>query len=60
MHISAKHIEGVFAAVLLTALGFVLVDYFITPVTFFEYFFIEVVIIGLDRLISCIKKGLKI
>jgi hypothetical protein len=60
MHISAKHIEGVFAAVLLTALGFVLVDFLITPITFKQYFFIELIIIGLDRLIGYIKKSLKI
>ena len=60
MHISAKHIEGAFAAIILTALGYVLVDFFIVPVSFKEYFFIELIIIGLDRLISYIKKGLKI
>lgn len=58
--VEQKHIEGIFAAVLLTALGFVLVNFLITPVTFTEYFFIELIIIGLDRLIGYIKKGLKI
>lgn len=58
--VEQKHIEGIFAAVLLTALGFVVVNYFIIPVTFKEYFFIELTVIGLDRLIGYIKKGLKI
>ena len=60
MHIHAEHIKALFAAVLLTALGFVIVDFLIIPVTFWQYFFIELVIIGLSKIIEHTRKELNI
>lgn len=60
MQVTAKHIEGFLAAILLTALGYVLITFFIISLTFKEYIFIELIIIALDRLIGYIKKGLRI
>jgi len=58
-HITTKHLEGLLALVLLTALGFFVINLIIN-ITFWEYLIIQFIIIGLDRLFIHIRKGLKI
>lgn len=59
-YITGKHVEGLLALILLTALGFVLINYFIVDLVFWKYLLIEFIIIGLDKLFKHICKGLKI
>jgi len=59
-YITGKHVEAFIALVLLTALGFVLINFFVADLSFWKYLIIEFIIIGLDKLFKHICKGLKI